>query len=459
MSRSSLRYLTIFAALGISGCAHYARSPDLPALTEPALPNIPMAWEVAQARIGEVEVGWIDRLADPVLSELVREGLTHNRNLQAALAAVEQSRALARQARAPLLPAINYSLAGSEAGPIRGSATDSYSSGVSLSWELDVWGRVRAARNATAYSLASAEADYVASQYSLAASIATTYFLVIESVLQQDVARKSLDALANTHRIVRAQREIGLADAYDESLSNANLASAEATLAQAAGALRQAQRALEVLLGRYPASAIATRIDLPTVPATPTAGLPSELLARRPDIVAAEMSVAAAFSNVGAVKATRLPTLSLNGSLDVSVGRIGDVLDIDNGIWSLASSLLGPLFDAGLRKAQVEEATASQRQAIAVFAQTALNAFQEVENSIDQNRVLAERVTALTQAASAQNRAFSLAQLRYREGETDLLDVLTVQTNTLNADSALVSVRRAQLDEWISLNLALGGGW
>ncbi|MEL7536819.1 MAG: efflux transporter outer membrane subunit [Pseudomonadota bacterium] len=455
MTRVALAVL----ALLVAACAPYARKPDLPALTEPSLPDVPAAWQVAQANVGDVEIGWIAKLDDPVLVELVREALKNNRDLQAAFEAVEQSRAIARQARASLFPALNYSGSAAEGGRVADSSTDSYSTGLSLSWELDIWGRVRAARNAADYGAASAEADYVFTQYSLAASVAQTYFLVIESALQEDVARKSLNAFAETERIVRAQRELGAADAYDESLARSNLATARATLAETAGAKRLARRALEVLVGRYPADAFANRVDLPTVPPVPAAGVPSALLERRPDLIAAELSVASAFSNVGATKATRLPTFSLSGNLDIAAPDIGDALDPDNGTWSLATALLGPLFDAGLRRAQIDQASSEQRQAIASYAQTALNAFQEVENSLDQNTVVAVRVAALKDAADAQNRAFELAQLRYQEGETDLLDVLLVQSNTLTADSAFVTARREQLDEWINLNLALGGSW
>lgn len=453
------RVTTLLGVLSLAGCAHYAQRPNLPELLDPALADVPAAWESVQERLGEVSVNWVADLGDATLNDLVAEAQSNNRNLQAALAAVEQSRAIARQARSGLFPAINYSASAAESGAVSGSSSDSYGSGLDLSWELDVWGRVRAARDAANYGLASAEADYVFAQYSLAAAVAQTYFLVIESNLQVDVAQKSLDALSATARIVSAQRELGAADAYDESLAVSNLATAEATLAQAEGGARLARRALEVLVGRYPANRLQHAATFPAVPAMPTAGLPSELVERRPDLIAAEMSVASAFSNIGATKATRLPRFSLSGALNIASLDIGDVLDVDNGTWSLATALLGPLFDAGLRRAQIDEATALQTQAIANYAQVALNAFQEVENSIDQNAVVAIRVNALQAAADAQNRAFELAQLRYQEGETNLLDVILVQSNTLAADSAVVTARREQLDEWVNLNLALGGAW
>ncbi|MEM7452700.1 MAG: TolC family protein, partial [Pseudomonadota bacterium] len=260
------RLALLACTAALTACAPFAQKPDLPELTRPALPELPPAWQVAQESVGDVQVGWIAAFDDPVLTALVVEAQANNRNLQTALAGLEQSRALARQARAALFPALNYSASAAEAGPVAGSSADSYASGLSLSWELDVWGRVRASRDSAAYAAASAEADYVFSQYSLAATVAQTYFLLIESELQEAVAQKSLDALAQTARIVSAQRELGAADAYDASLANANLATARATLAQTQGSKRLARRALEVLVGRYPADALESRTDLPPVP-------------------------------------------------------------------------------------------------------------------------------------------------------------------------------------------------
>lgn len=445
--------------VAVAGCAPFAETPDTRSLVAPSLGEVPTAWQIGQARVGDVEVGWVDNLGDPVLTALIDEAQANNRDLQSALAGLEQARALVRQARSALLPAINYSGAASQGGPVDGGSSDAYSAGLSLGLELDVWGRVRASRNAASYAARSVEADYVFAQYSLAAAVAQTYFQLIEASLQEDVARKSLNALVATERIVSAQRELGAADGYDEALAVANVSTARATLAQAAGAQRLVRRALEVLVGRYPANALEARTDLPPVPPIPVSGLPSSLLERRPDLIAAELNVASAFSSVGAARATRLPTFSLSGSLDTQALTLGDALDPGNGLWSLATSLLGPLFDAGLRRAQIDEATAVQRQSINAYAQAALTAFQDVEDSLDQNRVVAERVEALAAAAQAQNRAFDLATVRYEAGETPLLDVFVVQANTLSADSALVTARREQLDEWVALNLALGGGW
>jgi NodT family efflux transporter outer membrane factor (OMF) lipoprotein len=293
----------------------------------------------------------------------------------------------------------------------------------------------------------------------LAASVAQGYFLLIEAGLQEEVARKSLAVLAETSRIVSAQRELGAVSSLDVALARRDLANAEASLADAEVNRRQALRALEVLLGRYPASTLAARAELPAVPAPPPPGLPAGLLVRRPDLVASELSLAASFKNLEAARASRLPTLSLTGALSGASSELSEVLDSDNAGWQLATSLLGPLFDAGLRRSQIEEGAAARSEALEGYVQTVLTAFQEVENGLDQIAILERRERALRDAAEAANRALSLARLRYREGETDLLDVLTIQSTTFAADSALVKVQRQRLDQWVNLNLALGGSW
>ena len=289
--------------------------------------------------------------------------------------------------------------------------------------------------------------------------MAQSYFLAIEAGLQLEVAQKSLNALTQTDEIVQAQRDIGVASGLDVALSQRDLANALDAVLEAEGGQRIALRALETLLGRYPGGLVETRPALPQTPPPPPAGLPSSLLERRPDLIAAELSVAAAYNSVSAARAARLPTISLTSSINGSSTELSDILDPENVAWQVAGNLLGPLFDGGLRKGAVDQASAQQQAATAAYAQAAIDAFQEVETSLDQNTVLRAREKALADAATQANRAFEIAQIRYEEGETDLLDVLTIQSSAFAADSALVTVQRALLDEWINLNLALGGDW
>lgn len=451
----SIVALLIFVA---SGCASIGDPERARGIAAAALPEAPVAWAAAQQ--GEsVEVGWIAKLGDPVLNRLVVEALENNRNLQAAAASIDEARASAAQAGAPLLPSVDITASGARAGNIELPSAPSYGVGAQLNWEIDVWGRVRAGRNAAAMGLYSQEADFLFTQYSIAAAVAQTYFQLIEAGLQLGVSRQSLAALGRTQEIVSAQRDIGAASGLDLALAQTDLANAKDAVIDGEGARRGAMRALEVLLGRYPAGIIDSANALPSLPARPGADTPSSLLERRPDLIAAELSVAAAFNNVQAARAARLPTFSLASSINGASPELADVLDPENVAWQVAGNLLGPLFDNGLRKSRVDEASAKESQAIAAYAQAAITAFQEVENSLDQNAVLANREAALKEAAANASAALDLAQIRYREGETNLLDVLQIQSSKFAADSALVRVQSQQLQEWVTLNLALGGGW
>ena len=443
----------------LSACANITAPEEAASAARATLPDAPTAWAMASERVGAVEPGWIAKLDDPVLSELVDEALANNRNLQAAAANVQRSWALAGQAGAALSPSVSLSSGATRSGNIEDTGGDSYSLTGQASWELDLWGRIRAGNQAAVLSAEAAEADYVYSQYSLAAAVARAYFLAIEADRQAETVQNTLDALNETDRIVGVQFEFGLATSQDVALSRSDLARTNASLIAARGSQRDALRALEVLLGRYPGADLEVRRDLPVVPELPPSGLPSEMLERRPDVIAAERRVAAAFNSLDQAKAARMPSISLTGSLGGSSGDLTNLVNPTNVAWQAATSLVAPLIDGGLRESQVEQASAEQTQAIASYADTVLTAFQEVEGSLDQNVVLKDRSVQLEQAAEQANNALRIANLRYEEGETDLLDVLTIQQRVLSSEGDVVSVERARLDEWVALNLALGGSW
>lgn len=452
-------WLAPLALLSVTACASIT-SPEIAGQAARAdLPDTPNAWAIASERIGPVEAGWIDQLGDPILSDLVQEAMANNRNLQGAAANVQRSWALAGQAGAALSPSVSLSSGATRSGNIEDTGGDSYSLTGQASWELDVWGRIRAGNQAAVLSAEAAEADYIYSQYSLAAAVARAYFLAIEADRQASVVENTLTALGETDRIVGVQFEFGLATSQDVALSKSDLARTRASLIAAQGSQRDALRALEVLLGRYPAADMQVRRTLPDVPAPPPAGLPSELLDRRPDIIAAERRVASAFNSLDQAKAARMPSISLTGSLGGSSGDLTNLINPTNVAWQAATSVVAPLIDGGLREAQVEQANAEQTQAIAAYSDTVLTAFQEVEGSLDQTVVLRDRAVSLEEAAREANNALRVVNLRYEEGETDLLDVLTIQQRVLSSEGDLVSIERAQLDEWVALNLALGGSW
>lgn len=453
--------LLFIIPLSFVSCASTATREEVEQAARASLPDIPDAWTAAQETIGDVEVHWIAGFQDETLVALVREAQENNKSLQAAAANVERSWGLAKQAGAALKPNLDLTAGRSRSGTVDSSRPDidSFSVGLQVNWELDVWGRIRAGKEAASAGVEAAEADYRYSQHSLAAAVARAYFLAIEAGLQTDVARRTFDALTETHRIVDVRYKNGLGSSQDIAVSKSDLATAQAALSAMEGSRRDALRALEVLLGRYPAADLDVRDSLPDVPPPPPAGVPSEILERRPDIVAAERQIAVAFNRVDQAKAARLPAIGLTSSIGGASSELSSLLDPANLAWRIGSSLLAPLFDGGARAAQIEISTAEQKQTIAAYGQVALDAFRDIETYLDQSVVLGERNAALNEAAEEALKALHIAQLRFAEGESDLLDVLAIQQRVFATENNLVALERARLDQRINLNLALGGSW
>ena len=457
--RHSVWPIAFVIALG--GCATLSSDADIADAAASSVPAMPTKWAVDGALPGDVRVGWIEALGDPLLSELVLEAQANNPDIRAAEASVEASRAITRQARAGLFPQINGAASVDQTdSPQPFAITDPvFTVTAQAQWEADLWGRVRAGRNAAYASAQALEADFRFAQYALAQAVASAYFSTIEAREQVGVARRTVDALAEIDRIVRVRYREGFASRQDTAIAGADLQSARDSLAQAQGAARATRRALEVLLGRYPADQIALRAALPETPAPPPAGLPAQLLERRPDVIAAERRVAAAFANLDQAKAAQLPLVSLTAS---GGGTSTDLFNILNGpslLWSIAGSVLQPIFDGGLRGAQEDEADANKRAAIAAYASTALSALRDAEDNLDQVQVLAERELILENAAEQSGTAYALTQFQYVEGEVDLIDVLNIQQRLFAAERNLVTIRRVRVEQWVALNLALGGSW
>jgi len=422
------------------------------------LPDVSDAWR-SHTLSAPVQIGWIASFNDPVLTALVEEAQANNKNLAATAASVEQARALARQAGASLTPEIGLNLGGARSGQLDGSASSNFTAGLQVAWEADLWGRISSGVAQAAASTQAVEADFRFAQYSLAANTATAYFTAIEANLQTKIANDTLAVLENTQRILDLQHEEGMASAQDLALSRSDLAAARERVVTLEGAHRNSLRALELLLGRYPGADIGVRATLPAVPAPPPTGVPSDLLERRPDLIAAERRVAAAFNAVNQAKAARLPSLSLTGNLGGTSGELSSLLDAGNVAWSAGTSLLAPLFDGGRRRENVAIANAEQEAALAQFANSALQAFSDVETGLDQGVVLSRRNGALREAADQASEAYRLAEIRYKEGETSLLDLLSIQQRVISTRSSLSSVQRLLLEQRVNLNLTLGGSW
>ena len=458
------KLLAVFvASVSLSACVATSKketADNTRSTIEQTLPEISDQW-VVEAPIAVQEVVWMESFDDPVLTALVQEALSNNLNLQASASGVERARAMATQAGAALKPNVNLSVGGARSGSLNTSAntSNSFNAGLQVGWEADIWGRIRSGAQAAAASAEAAEADFLFAQYSLAASTIRAYILAIDAKTQTQVATESLDILKETLRIVQLQLDNGIGLSQDLALTKSDLATAEAQFESAKGAERNAIRSLELLLGRYPGAELKVRNELPSVPPAPVAGVPSELLERRPDLIAAERRVAAAFDTVQQAKTARLPSLSLSGNLGGSSQSLSDLLDPANAAWQLGSSLLAPIFDGGQRRAQVEIATADQEQALANYGQTALNTFAEVEQALDQGLVVAAQEELLNEAVQEAEKAYFIAKIRYEAGETSLTDLLSIQQRFITAKSSYVSVKRLLIENRVDLNLILGGDW
>jgi NodT family efflux transporter outer membrane factor (OMF) lipoprotein len=443
-----------------SGCATSSlnRVEDAKAATAANLPDLPSQWASIQQRIGDVKVSWLEKLNDPALTLLVLEAQKNNRNLQVMSASVDGARALANQAASSLSPQLT-SVGNTSAGGVEGSGSNNFNLGLQASWEADLWGRIRSGNLAAQENVVAAEAEYKFAQYSLAANVAKTYFVAIEANKQLEIAQKSVDTVVETNRIVQVQFDNGLANQQNISLAKADLASAQDGLVSSKAGQRDATRSLELLLGRYPSAELGVDQSLPILPNSLSAGIPSQLLERRPDLVSAERKVAAAFNRLDAAKAAKLPNLSLSGSLGGVSTSLSNILNPANLAWQAIGSLVTPIIDGGRLDAQVEAATADQKVAVASYAQVALNAFADVERSLDQGSVLRKRVAALTTVLVESEKALKIANLQFNEGEISLLDVLILQQRVFSARSNLLSINRASLTQFVNLNLALGGSW
>ena len=308
-----------FPAFLLIACVGCASNTDVEKVATEALAqqqDASIQWQ-ADGRTGTVEDGWLASFEDDQLTALVIEALDNNPSLTEAAAGVEQAQALARQAGASLVPSVDLTVSGSRSGLVENGPgpSNAINAGLQVSWEADLWGRIRSGVNQSTANAAAARADYEFAQRSIAANTAIAYFTAIEAQLQKKVAQTSLDLLQKTLRIVEAQYREGAASAQDLALTRSDFAGAQDSVSTAEGAERSALRALELLIGRYPAAELSLRTSLPITPAPPPAGLPADLLERRPDLVAAERRVAAAFNATAQAKAAQLPSLSLTSTI------------------------------------------------------------------------------------------------------------------------------------------------
>jgi len=424
-----------------------------------ALPNmtLPPQWTAQGGAAGAVASGWLATFNDPQLESLVREALVYNFDLQVAAARVEQAAGYARLAGATLYPQVNLLARGG--GKLSGDSSGLAGAGVFASWELDLWGRVRAGREAARLQYVSAELEAEYARQSIAALVAKSWFLAMEARLQKGVAEDMVRASEQIANLARERQRVGSGSEYDTAVAQASLQTQLDVVQQVDLAYRQSVRALEAMAGRYPAAALDVPARLPAKPGPVPSGMPSDLLERRLDVTAAERRVAAAFHRTEEAKAARLPRISLTAAVSTISSDLFVLKDHDNPVWSAGASLLAPIYLGGALQSQVEIRTAEQKQALAEFGRVGARAFGEVENALASSVTLEARMTILARAVAENERALELANVRYRVGSGDLRAVQQQQLALSSARTALLRVRSEQLVQRVNLHLALGGGW
>ena len=454
---SKIAYATLAVAMA-SGCALKA-PPDATETRGQALPNltVPAQWAEKGGAAGAVANGWLVAFNDPRLDALVREAITNNPDLRVAAARVEQAAGYVRLAGATLYPQVNLLARGG--GAMSGDSSGLEGVGVFASWELDLWGRVRAGREAAQLQYLSSEFDAEYARQSIAALVAKSWFLATEARLQKATTedmRRSAERLVG---LAQDRMRVGKGDEYDVRLAQASLQTYRDAVQQLDLSYRQALRALEALIGRYPAAAVDVPPRLAATPGPVPVGMPSELLERRPDVVAAERRVAVAFYRTEEAKAARLPRISLTAAVTTISSELFVLKNRDDPVWSAGASLLAPLYLGGALQSQVEIRTAEQKLAVAEYGRIGARAFGEVENALSSGFTLEERTAILAKAVTENERALELVNVRYRVGSGDLRAVQQQQIAVHGARTSLLRVRSEQLVQRVNLYLALGGGW
>jgi outer membrane protein, multidrug efflux system len=451
----SSRGFTALAAVALAACAQTPAPP-------PAAPAAPAQWRHA-AGSQAVQAAWWQGFGDATLTRLVDEALANNRDLRQATARLAEARALAVAQHSAFLPSLDAGLGASRSRSISDVTLKPYlATGhqelFQASYEVDLWGRIEALARAADSGEGASRAARDAVALSVAASVAQAYMALLEIEAQQDLARRTLASRERSLALMRQRLAHGHASALELAQVEAERHASAQQLPQLARALERQQAQLNLLLGRPPgpvqhSSTLATLHPCPL----PDAGLPSELLRRRPDIHAAELQLAASDAQLAAARTQWLPALRLNAAL----GRTGaSVLRGDPfTIWSLGGSVLAPIFNGGRLKALADASAARRDQALAGYEQAVLGAWAEVETQLDsQQQQLAQWREAQAQRQAAAE-ALRIAGRRYREGYAPYQDELAAERNLLAAEQGLLGLQSGLLQTQVALFRALGGGW
>jgi len=412
-------------------------------------------------------LAWWELLGDEPLQQLVRIALEENKDLQRAAATVDEFQARALIARSDFIPGLSFSANAPSFGrrtiflvPGFANPFNYYLQGA-LSWEIDIWGRIRRSNEAARADLFSKEENRRAVVLQLVSGVAESYFNLLQFDAQMDIAKRTLQSWEESVRIAQARLKQGMTSRLDTDQFEAERANAAARMAELERAMVQAENQLSVLLGRKPFAIPRGRpLTDQVMPLVVPAGLPSELLQRRPDLLQAEQQLAAATARIGAAKAERFPKISITGLLGFASPQLSQLFTDNRAFFGVAGAgLSAPLLNSQALGFQQEAIEAQAKQAVAQYEQTVLTAFREVEDSLVAVRTARAQNEAQQAQVSALQSALRLAELRYKGGLANYLDVLVSRRNLFEAELAMSSSRRLHLVSVVQLYKALGGGW
>lgn len=459
---ASVSALVLMAAGGLVGCATGPdyRRPDL---------ALPETWRLGDATTNSLaDLPVAELYRDPVLNDLIATALSNSPDVRAALARIEQAAAALRIQRADYWPALNGSGSYTTARkgnipPLRGAEGDEYDLFGVLSYEIDVWGRIRRLNEAArAQYLASEEAGRTV-EIGLVANVASTYFNLRALDRQFEIATATLASRQDMLELTRTKFDggEGIVSELDVAQALTQVASAQSAIANLQRSIAVAENALSLLLGDMPREiprglGVAEQWQPDDVPA----GLPSELLLRRPDLRAAEQNLIAANADIGAARAACFPSLSIDVALGLQSDDLEDLFDTGlSKAWSVGPGLTAPIFNGGKLRANVRVAKAQQKIALADYEKAILTAFREVNDALAGVRFIRRQLAADEETVAAESRRLELAQMRYEGGVASYSDVLDAQRYLFSAQLTAVQTRNSLLNATVQLYKALGGGW
>lgn len=463
----ALRSLTLLVAITLTACVTVG-----PEYTPPEL-DVPAEWNgldrsvnpATHAATADDLSQWWRVFDDPLLSELVEEALRAGPDLRAARAGLREARARRGVAEAERLPNVTASGTASraEAGDEAGGATSKlYSAGFDASWEVDVFGGVRRGIEAAEADLEASQASLRAVRVSLGAEVALNYIEARALRIRLGIARDNLASQSETLRLTEWRVQAGLASSQDSEQARGNMEQTRAQIPVLVANLAEAEHRLDILLGRPPGTLhprLAEAGVLPALPDQMAVGIPADTLRQRPDVLAAERTLAAQTARVGAAEAARYPSFKLSGSIGLEALTWSGIGNSGASTWSLLAGITTPIFDAGSLRGQVEIQDAMREQALVEYEITVLSALQDVENALVAIVSNQERGEALSNASSAVRTAALLARHRYSAGLIDFQSVLETERTVLSVADSLASTQADSVLALIRLYKALGGGW